>query len=50
MNEWHLKARSTSKLNSTEIDFCRRSTRISKKGKNKNITIRLGLRKQKMNI
>jgi hypothetical protein len=42
---WCLKARTAAKLNSTEMDFWRRSARISRKDKIKNIVI-----KQKMNV
>jgi hypothetical protein len=42
---WCLKARTAAKLNSTEMEFWRRSARISRKDKIKNIVI-----KQKMNV
>jgi len=42
---WCLKAKTVAKLDSTEMDFWRRSARISKKDKIKNAII-----KQKMNI
>ena len=42
---WCLKAKTTAKLNSTEMDFWRRSARISRKDKIRNIII-----KQKMNV
>ena len=42
---WSLKAKTVAKLNSTEIDFWRRSARISRKDKIRNIII-----KQKMNV
>jgi len=41
----HLKAKTVAKLNSTEMDFWRRSARISKKDKIRNTII-----KQKMNV
>ena len=42
---WCLKAKTVAKLNSTEIDFWRRSARISRKDK-----IRNNIFKQKMNV
>jgi hypothetical protein len=42
---WRLKAKTVAKLNSTEMDFRRRSARISGKDKIRNIAI-----KQKMNV
>jgi len=42
---WCLKAKTVAKLNSTEMDFWRRSARISRKDKIRNIVI-----KQKMNV
>ena len=42
---WRLKAKTISKLNSTEMDFWRRSARISRKDKIRNTII-----KQKMNV
>ena len=42
---WCLKAKTVAKLNSTEIDFWRRSARISRKDK-----IRNNIIKQKMNV
>jgi hypothetical protein len=42
---WCLKAKPTAKLNSTEMDFWRRSARISRKDK-----IRITIIKQKMNV
>jgi hypothetical protein len=42
---WCLKAKTAAKLNSTEMDFWRRSARISRKDKIKNTII-----KQKMNV
>jgi len=42
---WCLKAKTVSKLNSTEMGFWRRSARISRKDKIRNIII-----KQKMNV
>ena len=42
---WCLKAKTVEKLNSTEMDFWRRSARISRKDKIRNNVI-----KQKMNI
>jgi len=42
---WCLKAKTVSKLNSTEIDFWRRSDLISRKDK-----IRNNIMKQKMNV
>ena len=42
---WRLKAKTVTKLNSTEIDFRRRSARISRKDKIRNTVI-----KQKMNV
>jgi len=42
---WCLKAKTVAKLNSTEMDFWRRSARISRKDKIRNIII-----KQKMNV
>ena len=42
---WCLKAQTVAKLNSTEIDFWRRSARISRKDKFRNTII-----KQKMNV
>ena len=42
---WCLKAKTTEKLNSTEMDFWRRSARISRKDK-----IRTTIIKQKMNV
>jgi hypothetical protein len=42
---WFLKAKTVAKLNSTEMEFWRRSARISRKDKIRNITI-----KQRMNV
>jgi len=42
---WCLKAKTVSKMNSTEMDFWRRSARISRKDKIRNTII-----KQKMNV
>jgi len=42
---WCLKAKTIAKLNSTEMDFRRRSARISRKDK-----IRNNIIKQKMNV
>ena len=42
---WCLKAKTVAKVNSTEMDFWRRSVRISRKGK-----IRNNIIKQKMNV
>jgi len=42
---WCLKAKTITKLNSTEMDFWRRSARISRKDK-----IRNNIIKQKMNV
>jgi hypothetical protein len=42
---WCLKARTVAKLNSTEMDFWRRSARISRKEKIRNTVI-----KQKMKV
>jgi len=42
---WCLKAKTEAKLNSTEIDFWRRSSRISRKNKIRNTVV-----KQKMNV
>jgi 23S rRNA maturation mini-RNase III len=42
---WCLKAKTTAKLNSTEMDFWRRSVRISRKDK-----IRTNVIKEKMNV
>jgi hypothetical protein len=42
---WCLKAKTLAKLNSTEMDFWRRSARISRKDKIRNTTI-----KQRMNV
>ena len=42
---WCLKAKTVAKLNSTEMDFWRRSARISRKDKIRNIII-----KHKMNV
>ena len=42
---WELKSRTISKLNSTEMDFWRRSARISRRDKIRNSVI-----KQKMNV
>jgi hypothetical protein len=42
---WCLKAKTVAKLNSTEMGFCRRSARISRKDKIMNTII-----KQKMNV
>jgi len=42
---WCLKAKTVAKLNSTEMDFWRRSVRISRKDK-----IRNNIIKQKMNV
>jgi len=42
---WCLKAKTVAKLNSTEMDFWRRSARISRKDKIRNTII-----KQKMNV
>ena len=42
---WWLKEKTVAKLNSTEIDFWRRSARISRKDK-----IRSNIIKQKMNV
>ena len=42
---WRLKEKTVAKLNSTEMDFWRRSARISRKGK-----IRNNIIKQKMNV
>jgi len=42
---WCLKVKTVSKLNSTEMDFWRRSARISRKDK-----IRNSIVKQKMNV
>ena len=38
---WSLKAKTVAKLNSTEMDFWRRSSRISRKDKIRNIIINL---------
>ena len=43
--KWCLKAKKVAKLNSTEMDFWRRSARISRKDK-----IRNNIIKQKMNV
>ena len=42
---WCLKAKTVAKLNSTEMDFWRRSARVSRKDKIRNTII-----KQKMNV
>jgi hypothetical protein len=42
---WCLKAKTLAKLNSTEIDFWRRSARVSRKDKIRNSTL-----KQRMNV
>jgi len=42
---WCLKAKMVAKLNSTEMDFWRRSARLSRKDKTRNTII-----KQKMNV
>ena len=42
---WYLKVKTVAKLNSTEMDFWRRSARISRKDKIRNTII-----KQKMNV
>jgi hypothetical protein len=44
---WCLKAKTAAKLNSTEMDFWRRSAQISRKDK---ITSRNNIIKQKMNV